>query len=83
VSAFLSVGLKITSPGDNDYGTAGKPDTVTSWHLNPYIAIKSNWWAPNFYAGLHISSDGVKGSSGDGDASKVNWSVPIGIAVSF
>jgi opacity protein-like surface antigen len=75
LTAFLSAGLGIKAP-DGD-------DAVTSWHINPYITVKSNWWAPNFYAGLRIDSDGKKGSSGDGDASLINWSVPIGLIVSF
>ena len=74
-TVFLSVGMAINSPDSGD--------STTSWHINPYVALKSNWWAPNFYAGLRISSDGAKGSSGDGDASRVDWSVPIGIAIHF
>jgi hypothetical protein len=80
VTALLSAGLHMSAPGDNDYGTAGKPDAVTGWHVEPYLTVKSSWWAPNFYAGFRLESDGVKGAD---DKSVVNWSVPIGVVFSF
>jgi len=81
LSAFLSAGLKITSPADNESLTGEKPgDAVVGWHINPYIAVKANWWAPNFYAGLRIESDGVKGAD---DKTVTKWSVPIGIIFDF
>jgi opacity protein-like surface antigen len=80
VSVLLSAGLEITAPGDNDYGSAGKPDAVTGWHVEPYITVKSSWWAPNFYAGIRLESDGVKGAD---DKTVTRWSVPIGMVFSF
>jgi len=57
-----------------------KEDSVMAWHVHPYITIKSSWWAPNFYAGFRLESDGSKDEKGD---KYVNWSIPLGIAFSF
>jgi len=80
LTALLSAGLEITSHGDNNYGPAGKPETVTGWHVEPYVTVKSSWWAPNFYAGLRIESDGIKGAD---DKTVTKWSVPIGVVFAF
>jgi len=68
LSALLSAGLDITAPDEGD--------AVVGWHIEPYITLKANWWAPNFYAGIRIESDGT------GDKI-TEWSVPIGIVFSF
>jgi len=75
LTAVFDAGIAITAPDGGD--------SVVGWHIEPAVTLKSNWWAPNLYAGIRIESDGVKGSSGNGDASKVSWSIPIGIAASF
>ena len=80
LTALLSAGLQMVTPGDNEYGPAGKPDTIIGWHIEPYVTIKSSWWAPNFYAGLRIESDGMKNAD---DKIVTKWSVPIGIIFSF
>jgi len=68
--AFLGAGLGIASYKD---------DPVTGFYINPYIEI-GNEWGPCFYAGFKLWSDGKK--NGD-DPATTNWSVPIGIIVSF
>jgi len=77
VTALLSAGLQITSPDEGD--------STTGWHIEPYVSVKSSWWAPNFYAGLRIESDGVKGKDSAGKETDpiIKWSVPIGIAFGF
>jgi hypothetical protein len=72
MSILLDGGIEITKPT--------KGDMILGWHVEPAVTVKSNWWAPNFYAGLSISSDGVESASGD---KTVYWGLPIGIAFSF
>ena len=70
VKAYLSTGLRMTS-----YAKDGM-DSKVQWHIQPYVSVKANWWAPNFYAGIRFE--------GTGDANKTTeWSVPIGIVFSF
>jgi hypothetical protein len=61
-----------------------KPDSgesTVAWHIQPYVTVKANWWAPNFYAGIRFDSDGdPNGPKGN---KVVNWSVPIGIELEF
>jgi len=54
-------------------------DSVMSWHLNPYMSVGLPW-VGEFYAGIKIADDGVKGAD---DKTVTTWSIPIGIAVSF
>jgi len=70
VKAYLSTGLQMTSsPIDG-------VDSVVAWHIEPYVSVKANAWAPNFYAGIRFA--------GDGTGDKITtWSVPIGIWLSF
>jgi len=83
VTALLSAGLQISSPDEGD--------STTGWHIEPYITVKAGWWAPNFYAGIRIESDGLKynGAPVEPNRDDVNgetvikWSVPIGIVFSF
>jgi len=72
VTAYLSTGLDMTNP---DVG-----DTTVGWHIEPYVSVKANAWAPNFYAGIKFDSDGVKDAAGK---TTVNWSIPVGIWVGF
>ena len=86
LTVLLSAGLKITSPADNEKITSQKPgDAVTGWHVEPYVTVKSSWWAPNFYMGFRLESDGVKGTDASGKETDpvVKWFVPIGIVFSF
>jgi opacity protein-like surface antigen len=64
---LLSAGLKMTMPD--------KGDTVVGWHVQPYVSVRDM-----FFAGLRIDSAGKPASGGD---AVINWSVPVGLAVSF
>jgi len=68
----LSAGLQITKPDGSD--------ATVGWHIEPYVTVKSNWWAPNFYFGIRLESDGVKGAD---DKTVTNWSIPMGIVFAF
>jgi len=68
VSALLAAGVNMTKPDGSE--------SVVAWHINPYITVKSNWWAPNFYAGVRFFSDGT------GDKI-VNWAIPVGLVFGF
>jgi hypothetical protein len=72
VSAYLDTGLKMTKPDGSD--------AQVGWHIMPYVAVKANWWAPNFYAGFRFESEGKKAGGPD---AIVNWSVPIGMILEF
>ena len=87
----FSVGVDYTTKpaekAEEKFGDYAK----VGFHVNPYITIKSSWWAPNFYAGIRIYTDGmkfkdsvIKDDLGTKDGTSIiNWSVPIGIAYSF
>jgi len=72
VSALLDTGLVLNKEDG--------ADAQVGWHIMPYVALKANAWAPNFYAGFRFDSEGK--APGGPDA-VVNWSVPIGIWLSF
>jgi len=76
---FFDAGIYLAMPD--------KGDNTMGWHINPYITIKSSWWAPNFYAGIRIA-DMYAEKPGEvfkkkGVDDVINWSIPIGIAVHF
>ena len=80
VSFFFNMGVGISGPPSA--GPKKDDDAVISWFINPYLRVGAEW-GPTFYVGLQVSSDGVKGSSGDGDASKIKFAVPVSLMVSF
>jgi hypothetical protein len=51
-------------------------DATVGWHIMPFVSVKANFWAPNFYAGFRFESDGEKNAAGN---TTINWSVPLGI----
>ena len=83
---YFSAGVDYTAKDSNE-GYKDNSYAITGFHVEPYIAIKSSWWAPNFYAGIRIETDGVKHNEPgklEKDGSAVtNWSVPLGIIVAF
>jgi len=88
LTVHFSVGIDYTAKSNNEIDKDASYAKV-GFHVNPYITIKSSWWAPNFYAGIHVATDGTKYKDGvkanenkDG-SSIINWSVPLGIAFSF
>jgi len=64
---FASAGIAMVSPDGGDLQLA--------WHVNPYVEI-GNEWGPTFYAGFKLEGDNAEGS-------KVKWSVPVAIGISF
>jgi len=85
VSVLFGAGLYVVGsekiPDPEDPTKEIDSDPVTAWYINPYITVKSSWWAPNFYAGIRIDNAG--GDKYNGDKTYIQWSVPIGMAVSF
>jgi hypothetical protein len=81
VSAYLDTGLAM-------YKNQAEPpkgetyDAVVGWHIMPYVSVKANAWAPNFYAGFRFESAGGKNSD-TGKDNPVFWSVPIGMWLTF
>jgi hypothetical protein len=51
---------------------------VFAWYVNPYITKSVG--GGTFYAGLKLSSDGIKDAD---DKTTIGWSVPIGIQIGF
>ena len=85
VKVFLKAGIMFTGESEA-YDVNGKPEKVKDssafgWHINPYVT--KSMGAGTFYAGLVLESDGIKGSSKDGDKSAVQWSIPLAIVFGF
>jgi hypothetical protein len=82
LTGHFSFGVNYTAKDketDDDYARMG-------FHATPYITIKSSWWAPNFYAGIDIRTDGNKfkdGSPSKDGSTVMQWSVPIGIVFAY
>jgi hypothetical protein len=85
LTAHLSAGVNYTAKSDNDIDKDGDYNKI-GFHVNPYITIKSSWWAPNFYAGIDLRTNGTKYKdtlpNKDG-SSAIQWAVPLGIAFEF
>jgi hypothetical protein len=74
VTAHLSTGIDMTKP---DAG-----ESTIGWHIEPYVTVKANAWAPNFYAGIRFDSEGVNHADPTAKA-PIYWTVPIGINLEF
>jgi len=85
LSFLFSAGIDYTAKSGNEIDKESDYAKV-GFHVTPYITIKSSWWAPNFYAGIDIRTDGFKNKEGaeskDG-TSVINWAVPIGIVFAY
>jgi hypothetical protein len=86
LTAHFSLGVAYQAKKDDKADPDGKDYAKMGFHVEPYITIKSSWWAPNFYAGIRVESNGQKFK--DGEPSKdggtyMNWSVPIGIVFAY
>jgi len=82
---YFSAGVDYTAKSGNEIDKDGSY-AITGFHVEPYIAIKSSWWAPNLYAGIRIETDGTKykdGAESKDGTSVTKWSVPLGIIVAF
>ena len=85
LSFLFSAGIDYTMKSGNEVDKDGSYAKV-GFHVTPYITIKSSWWAPNFYAGIDIRTDGKKfkeGNESKEGTAITNWSVPIGIVFAF
>jgi len=85
VKAFFKAGIMFTGESEA-YNAQGKPEKVKDssafgWHINPYLTKSVG--PGTFYAGFVLESDGIKGSSNDGDKSAVQWSIPLAIVFGF
>jgi len=85
LSFLFSAGVDYTMKSGNEVDKDSSYAKV-GFHVTPYITIKSSWWAPNFYAGIDIRTDGKKfkeGNESKEGTAITNWSVPIGIVFAF
>ena len=71
---FFSAGLGMAMNSDWD-------ENLMGWHVQPYIVV-GNQWSAAFYAGFRIESPMKSAPSSDID-SITNWSIPLGITMSF
>jgi len=79
MSAFVNVGLGVTSPEEGD--------AITGFYFNPYLRVGAEW-GPTFYFGIQVSSDGYKYGNGGGldpvnGETVIKFAVPISLMVSF
>jgi opacity protein-like surface antigen len=67
-------------------------DAIVAWHVEPYISITPSYWSGTFFAGIRLESSIYRDCAGLPDKSDpekflgaqyINWSIPIGITVSF
>jgi len=90
---FLSAGIVFTGAEEATWtGAVAGTSTINSafdWHVNPYLTFSA--WPGTFYAGFRLEGNGAR-SAEYGSTTKtkvalsnsyVNWSVPIGMSVSF
>jgi hypothetical protein len=86
VTIFADIGINMV--GSQKYDGEKLSDAGFGWHLNPYIGVGQEW-GPRFFAGFKIWSTPVwAGAKDDGviklaDKASMQWSVPIGLVVSF
>ena len=86
---LFSAGVDYTFKSGNDSDKDADDNYARmGWHIHPYLAIKSSWWAPNLFIGLRLATDGEKykddgATNSKGGAANINWSVPIGIIFSY
>jgi len=96
LTAYLSTGIAFKT-GDEyveKMDDKGEPvftantRSLVNWHVNPYIVITPNYWSGAFFAGIRIDSPSdyyfTKDKDGKTTRNRIlNFSIPIGIAVSF
>jgi hypothetical protein len=78
MTIYFSAGLGYN--GGVQLSTDKTADAALAWHVEPYICITPSYWSNSFFAGIRIESSANKDMS---DSTSINWSVPIGITVSF
>jgi len=81
ISAFLNMGIGITSPTDAQKN-AGKDKAGAGWFINPYIRVGAEW-GPSFYAGIKLSSTNNNDANDGKTDAVIDFSIPVSIMVSF
>jgi len=96
LTAYVSTGIAFTT-GDEyvdmeestkkgEVVIAANTRSLVNWHVNPYVVITPSYWSGAFFAGIRLDSPSGyfwDGEKGDVRNRIVNFSIPIGIAVSF
>lgn len=84
----LSVGLNITGfdaddkiPDPKDPTKEISQDPVIAFGINPYVSKTVG--SGNFYAGFKLTTNGQEIYGEKGDEAKIEWSIPVGMVVSF
>jgi len=83
LTVYVSAGIGIENGVEEISATTSKKETkdsVTAWHVEPYISFTPSYWSATFFAGFRLESKGAKDVK---DNTIVNWSIPIGITCSF
>jgi hypothetical protein len=83
LTVHFNLGLAYLAADKDAAGETVKDSSRVGWQIEPYLTIKSSWWAPNFYVGIRVESDGAKTYGKDGKGTNTNWYVPMGIVVAF
>ena len=95
MTAYLSLGTGFKTGWDvldkvEDGKKIYKQETRSefAWHINPYVAITPSYWNGTFFAGFRLDSPITRYNTPDKDGKEVmtrivNWSIPVGITVSF
>jgi hypothetical protein len=65
---------------DMDIFEIATADAALAWHVQPYVCITPNYWGSSFFAGIRVESSARKDKL---DNTYINWSIPMGITMSF
>jgi len=86
----FKTGWDIVDKVDDDGNRVYKAETrsLFAWHVNPYVAITPSYWNGTFFAGFRLDSPIERQNLATKDNPEVwtrilNWSIPIGITLSF
>jgi len=80
LTAFVGFGLAMAIPNSDEKDQGA--ESITGWHFNPYLQVGEEWGA-KFLFGIKAYSDGDKKYGEKGDATKVDWAVPIALIINF
>ena len=96
MTAYLSLGTgfktgwDIVDKVDDDGNNVYKAETrsLFAWHVQPYVVITPSYWSGAFFAGFRLDSPIERQNLKTKDNPEVwtrilNWSIPIGITMSF
>jgi opacity protein-like surface antigen len=84
----------VESAKQEKWVTVKETRSIFGWHINPYVSISAldgegngAYWSATFFAGLRLESPAgavfMNGDKGDVRNRTLNWSIPIGMTVSF